>query len=486
MKPLFRLTTTSIISLVLTSCAVGPDFKTPDTQLPTEYSRAKLNHFSPNVEKDPQVAWWENFKDETLNRLISNASSENFSIQSAIERIEEAEANTRGSYFGLIPQFTIGAQYIKNKTAAARFPGIASRGIQFGIYSLSGQTSWEIDLFGKLRRQSEGFATIKDKSIYNLADLLRLLQAQVGTTYLELRGLQKKKQVVDQTIANQIEIFNLTKAKFDIGQASQIDFERSNVQLETTKARGYEVQGLIDASVARLSTLTRLPIVELEERLNSSIQLPIYDGPLVIGSPTELLNKRPDVRIAEEEAHLATTNIGVAWANFLPQVAFNGTLSRDALSASDWNTSAAKAYNYGPSISWSILNLGTLINELDASEASTKAAVLNYRSVVILALEEVEISLSNLTTEQKRAEHLKNALDSAKEAYRISQLQYDQGILPYADLLLIEQERLQTELDSIDSEVKLSGNYVNLFKSLGGAWEEDKAHKEPDTNENSL
>lgn len=466
------------LSILLSSCSIGPDFKTPETTLPETYSRARLSsEIQPLLSKVEteidETTWWTYFNDEDLNQLVIKTSTNNLSIATALQRIEEASARTRGTYFGLIPQFEINSQYVKNKTAAARFPGIARDGIQFEIYSLNAQTTWEVDLYGKIRRQIEGSQAMRDKTVYTLADLLRVLQAQIGTSYIELKGLQKKKDVIDSTIKNQIEIFNLTQSRFDQGQASPIDLERAKAQLETSKARSFEVKALIDALTARISTLTQEPLNVVEEKLCKKLELPKYSGPVSISSPSELILKRPDIRIAEEEAHLATTDIGVSWANFLPQVSFTGTLARDARDPADWNSNAASAYNYGPQISWSILNLGTIINQLDASKAGAKASVLNYQAVVVQALEEVEVSLSNLSAEQQRAMHLEKALTANKEAYRIAQLQYNEGILAYADLLLIEQERWQAEFDLIDSETKVSANFIALFKALGGAWKEE-------------
>ncbi len=488
--PILNLITASV---VLSSCAVGPDFKAPESIISDKFVNSKgfktektpvLNDGSSNKSYDDKnFAWWNSFNDPVLNELLLSSGEKNLTVLSLVQRVEQADAITRGTFFGLFPQPELNFGYIKNQTAGARFPGLTRNGIQFEIFSVGGQASWEIDLFGRVRRELESAGSFKNQSIFNLADTLRLVHSELATTYINLRQYEKQKAIALNNINNQKAILDLTEKKLEVGEGTPLDTERARALTAKTEASLYQYDALISASINRIATLSTLPIEAVYLKLGydsvgnplTSYEIPEYAGPITIGSPAELIKKRPDLRALEESLHAAVAEVGVATADLFPRITFTGSMSRDARHISNWPDKAAEAYNYGPQVTWSILNLGVVLNQIDASKAASKAVLYNYQEATLKALEEVETSLSQIRAELGAISLYEKAEASSREAERIASLQYKEGVISYTDLLQTQQSLLQSQSDLASSKARLSLAHVSLYRSLGGAWSEEKS-----------
>lgn len=463
--------------MFFTSCAVGPDYKKPEIDLPENLVRARLLDKAPNDKKEVQdennenYKWWDSLNDPLLKELIENSSTSNLTILQAVERIEQARAATRQTFFGLFPTPSVFGQYLKNKTAAVRFPGIAANGIQFEVYTLGLEANWELDLFGKIRRAVESDASAAVGAVYSLEDSIRMVQAQIATAYIQLRGAQVQRNLTRENIARQKSILELIEKRNEVGDSSPFDTERARALTARTEAVLSQFDALISMNVHRLAALSGEFSHDLIKRLEVDQPLPTYDGPTSISSPAELIRRRPDVKVVEQSLHSATAEIGIAVADLFPQVSFSGSLSQEGRRMEDWFTSGSNAYNYGPRFSWSILNLGAILNNIKVRRAVTRERLLNYKEVIILVLEEVENTISELSSEIDRSYHLERAFSASKEAERIAELKYKEGLLNYLDLLTAQQESLETESELADSKTKKALSYVSLFRVLGGAWE---------------
>ncbi len=463
--------------LIFSSCAVGPNYKKPEIDLPEKFIQSnKIDDINTVTEASTEETrkpsnWWDSFGDPLLTRLITQSSETNLSILQAVERVEQARAITRQTFFGLFPTPTVTSQYLKSKIAGIRFPGIASNGIQFELYSLGLEANWEIDLFGKIRRAVESDHSMAIGSAFSLDDSLRLVQAQIATAYIQLRGAQQQRLLTLRNIKHQKELLSLIEKRFEIGNYSPYDLERARALTARTEAMVSQFDALIAINIHRLAALSGGFFEELIEELKIEKELPQYHGAGIITSPLELIRRRPDVRVAEQSLHSATADIGVAMADLFPQISIIGSVSQEGRDPSDWFKNNSSAYAYGPRVSWSILNLGAILNNIKTKRARTREVLLRYKEVIVITLEEVENAITELALELERSTHLERAFNSSKRAQDIAEIRYTEGVINYLDLLTAQQELIETESELADSRTRKSLAYVSLYRALGGAWD---------------
>lgn len=465
---------------IFNSCSVGPNYKSPDIDLPEDFQeKSRLTVINTNTDNEKKFEnWWDNFNDPILSNLINESIKSNLSILQAVERIEQARAATRQTFFGLFPTPTITGQYLKSKIAGVRFPGIASNGIQFELYSLGLEANWEIDLFGKIRRAIESNESLAIASAYSLDDAVRLIEAQIATAYIQLRGAQTQKLLTQKTINHQKEILKLLEKRYEIGDLSPLELERAKVLTSRTEAMISQFDVLIDINIHRLASLSGSFKGDLIEKLKINSDLPNYIGPGFISSPEQLIRRRPDVRAAEQNLHAATADIGVAVADLFPQISIFGSINQEAIEPSNLFSSNSEAFNYGPRVSWSILNLGAILNNIEVRKARSREILLRYKEVIINTIEEVDNAISELATELERSSHLQTAFNSSKNAFEISEIYYKEGSISFIDYLSSEQEMIETMSELNDSKTRKSLAYVSLYRALGGSWNGNKNQEE--------
>lgn len=463
--------------LMATSCAVGPDFKKPEVELPSDfYQKDTYDQVAAKLDlsEDSSSNWWDSFNDSLLVELVQESSSKNLSILQAVERIEQARAASRQTFFGLFPTPTITGQYLKSKVAGVRFPGIASDGIQFELYSAGLEANWEIDLFGKIRRAVESADSLALSTAFNLDDTLRLIHAQIATAYMQLRGAQLQRKLTSDNIAKQREILSLIEKRFEAGSYSPFELERSKSLTSRSEALLSQYDALIDVNIHRIAALTGRYPAEIASKLKVESALPEYAGGGIINSPEELIRRRPDVKVAEQSLHAATADIGVAVADLFPQISISGSVTEEGRKPNDWFGSNSHAYTYGPRVSWSILNLGAILNNISVKKARSRELLLKYKETIVLVIEEVENAITELNFQNERLYHLNQAFSSSRKAEEIAQIRFKEGTLNYLDLLTAQQELISTESEFADAKTRRNLAFISLYRSLGGEWSNDK------------
>jgi outer membrane protein, multidrug efflux system len=468
------------VACSLASCAVGPDYKKPDISLPGEFTQKdSLKDINENLDEHEELEnWWDSFNDPFLTELISRSTSTNLTVLQAVERIEQARAATRQTFFGLFPTPTVTSQFLRSKIAGVRFPGIASNGIQFELYSAGLEANWEIDFFGRIRRAIESNESLAIGTAFSLDDSIRLIQAQIATAYIQLRGAQLQRKLTAENIRKQREILALIEKRHEVGEYSPFDLERARALTARTESMLSQFDALISVNIHRIAALSGEFSADLIDELKLEKDLPEYHGTGIISSPEQLIRRRPDVRVAEQSLHAATADIGVAMADLFPQVSIVGSVSQEGRSPSDWFGNNSDAYAYGPRISWSILNLGAIINNIKSRRARTRELLLRYKEVIVITLEEVENAITELSLQLERSSHLERAYLASSKALEIAEIRYREGIINYIDLLSAQQELLDTESELTDSRTRKSLAYISLYRAFAGSW---KADEEQDT-----
>lgn len=456
------------VLFLLAGCLVGPDFERPATELEPSYATASMDSSFNNTEVISK--WWENFGDETLVGLIEDAITNNHDIEIALARVQEARSLRREAFQDLFP----GARSFGEHTSI-RNSSVRQRGEDFDnsndFFSAGLDALWEIDLFGTQRRVVEMRRAEEEGREAELSDALCSLSAEVALTYVELRGLQARLSVARQNASNQRKTAELVKNMNELGRGTELDSSRALAQLGATEASVPDLEASERVAMHRIAVLTARQPGALIDSLQVVKPIPTYSGPVSLGSPGLLLQRRPDVRIAERKLAAATAGVGVAYGELFPQLSFRGTFSFEANAFDDLGSSASSAYNYGPSISWIALDLGRIFMRIGGAKARLAQALPAYQQSVLLALEDTENSLVRFSKEKQRRDLLLMASKHSRRAAELAEVQYREGATDLLTVLDADRSALQAENSAVISESTLVSALIGIYKALGGGWE---------------
>lgn len=449
--------------LLLLGCTggpkVGPDYEPPkaETQTPSklEATEAPVASAAGIVAGSPVTPeWWTTFGDPRLTALITSAVTSNLDLQMAESRVREARA-ARGIAAGLqAPQVGVG-------TALGEVKGEMGGG-SYGYTTPSFEASWEIDVFGGLRRTLEAAEADLAAMEEGRRALLVSLLGEVGRNYCELRGTQRQLAVARQNVALQARFVELIDARRKTGLASDLDYSQAATQLELTRATLPRLESEAQKSIYRLGVLLGREPDALTAELGPAAPLPPVPPTIPVGLPSELLQRRPDIRAAEREMAAASARVGVATADLYPKFGLTASLSMDNL----W---------VGPTVSWPLFTGGQIVNNIKVADERLAQALLRYRSTILLALEDVEGSITAFSQELVRRTTLYQAVAEAQRAVDAAQIQFDQGLIDLLPVIVAQQQKFNSDRLLAQSEQTLLVNLVAVYKALGGGWE----HAEP-------
>lgn len=443
---------------LLSACAAGPDYKAPQTQ-------AEPAFVMPAAAGEPAAAFWRGFADPVLDALIADAVSANADVRLAQARLRELRALAGEADANQRPNLSLGAG--------------AGRGNELGFpvdnyLSVSGAFNWELDFFGRTRRAGESAAAQVQAGEAGVLAAQRLVGAELATQYLALRALQQRLVVAQESLANQRETQRIVKARAELGRGTPLDVARANALVESTEASLPALQGAIERSALRIATLAgRTPRATLA-LLAEAKPLPSLPATsaesLAVGSPAGLLERRPDIRVAERQLAAATAAIGVARADLYPRISLVGLLGFTSTRAADLFESAGRNTKLGASLSWSALDFGRVRNRIGASEARAQAALVQWEQTVQLALEETEGALSSYTRSVQQSARLENAARESAEAARLARVRYEAGAADLLTVLDAERTALAARDALVQSQQGSLAALVAVYRALGGGW----------------
>ncbi len=454
----------AVLPWVLTGCAVGPDYVAPEMELPVSFSNE-------SGQQDVDLAWWNSFEDDTLTYLIEEAVRENKDVKQALSRINQSRALAREARSELYPGIQLGSAFEKSRQTGSRFPGAG--GFRYEIYTADSSASWEIDIFGRLRRNLESKNAEYAGQVASLHDTLLMVLGEVAQTYFSLRGAQAQLHIAQKNLDIQEDTLELVQVKFDTGVVSELDAVRAQSQLEQTRAVVPVWEAHVQTSIHRLSVLLGKFPKDLEADLEKRGPIPNYAGPATLGKPEELLRRRPDIQIAERALASYTAQIGVAVSELFPKLTFSGSLGVDATHFSDLTGGAnTRGYAFGPSISWRPFDFGRIQARITAADERAKEALYAYEKQVLVALEDVESSLVTFSSQRRRKIQLDIAFASAQKAHELAREQYEEGLIDLLSVLEAQAQMLDVESALCESREQVSSSYVLLSKALGGGWQQ--------------
>ena len=454
-----------ITASLLTACTVGRDYQLPFFATPDHFSESVKPAFS---NKTIELKWWELFKDSQLSALVNQTILNNHDLKVAHANLREARALYMEAGLNLAPTVTTHSNYTEQLRSAGSMNNRAFVPRELSLYSAGFDAAWELDLFGRVRRNIEASNDEVGMQEASLNDVKISLIAEVARNYFELRGLQNQLAVIKNNVENQQQTLEITRMRVENGRGTELDTARVAAQLDNTRAIVPTLEMAITQAIHRLSVLTGQLPNALTANLSKAISIPTLPEMIAVGNPADLLRRRPDIQIVERRLAASTARIGVATADLFPKVTFVGSISLEASTLSSMGATGSDAYSLGPRISWAALDLGRVYARIKAADARAEADLERYQQTVLAALEETENALVSYNKTKVKQNFLASAVKSSLKAYELAQLRFNEGVTDFLTVLDSQLRLLQDQNQLAQSRTETATKLVAVYKSLGG------------------
>jgi NodT family efflux transporter outer membrane factor (OMF) lipoprotein len=456
--------------VVLTMCgclSVGPDYKEPKIDASDSWSQAVFDSFNTNA---PEITtWWTLFDDETLNKIILMSSTNNPDLQIAAERIAEAAALRGYAKSDWYPQISADGSITRLRASKAIFSTLPEGKNSATQYSIGGSLGWELDLWGRVRRMVESSEAAMQASVEDYRDTLVILYAEIAYQYMQVREIQTRIRLAEESVTLQQDTLNLTMDRNKAGLAPDLDVYQSKMNLAQTKSMIPPLRILLAKSVHRLGVLVGEEPSYLRDILVSGVDIPVIPDSFAVGVPVNVVRQRPDVRSAERRLASQSAMIGARKAELYPTFTLPGTLALQAYDAGQLDSDAL-TYGIGPSFRWNLFNGGRIRSLVTAEEARTKQAEINYQRVVLGALEEVENAMVSLKEGEEHIKALQDSVDAASKSVDLVRSLYKSGLTDFQNVLSTESAYTVQRDNLAAAEGSIAKYAILLYKALGGGW----------------
>jgi len=446
----------------LSGCMVGPDYVRPGTDVPAAYKELPPNKPAEPRDTAPRGNWWEVFGDPELNALEAQVAQANQTLKQAEANYRVAHAAIRVAQAGLYPGVT-------GSAAATRAGGGGnSRSATGNLYTASLDASWELDLWGRIRRGVEASEATAQASAADVANTQLSLEAELAQDYLLLRVADAEKRVLEATVTAYTDNYNLTQNRYKAGVAARADVVQAEAQLLAAKVQ------LIDLNVSRANFEHAIAVLIGKPPSELSI-LPKEGTPMLpeipVGVPSELLERRPDIASAERQMAAANANIGVATAAIYPSLTLSATGGFVGTSFANWISLPNRFWSIGATLAGTVFDAGAKFALRDEAIAQYDANVAGYRQTVLSAFQDVEDNLSTLRILDQEAGVQDQALRAARESVVLTTNQYKAGIVAYLNVVTVQAVALQSELNQVQLRGRRFSASIALVKALGGGFD---------------
>ena len=454
-------------ALLLAACAVGPDYRRPEVATSDQFVGVEGAKFSSaEVERE----FWKAFNDQQLNEIIERALAANHDIRIATARLREARALRGETKLDLAPTVQASAGYTKARASDRQLAPLPNVDRNQDFYDSGFDAFWELDFFGRVRRQVEASSAEVQSAEASVYATQVSVTAEVARNYFELRGAQQQLAVAQRNAENQGETVRITTARLDAGRGTQLDASRAQAQLSATLATIPDLEAAVTRSMLRLGVLTGQSPEALLPQLSAAKRLPELPNAHDIGTPEQLLRRRPDIRVAERDLAAATAEIGVAVGDLFPRITFLGSWGFNAVKSSDLGNAGSESFSFGPSISWAAFDLGRVRQRIRQREAATDRALARYEQTVLQALEETDASLTAYSKAIVKEQHLQASASASLEAAKLARARYESGVADFLQVLDAERTALAAEDQLARSETQTATALLATYKALGGGF----------------
>jgi NodT family efflux transporter outer membrane factor (OMF) lipoprotein len=463
----------------LAGCAVGPNYRAPTIEplAQAPFVEGKASPLLSDAAVRPD--WWQMFDDPTLDRLIADAFAYNTDIRQAAANLQKARGVLLEQRSGLLPSTTVSAQYqrerIGSDSVSVSTPEAAGATLpshfDFNLYQVGFDASYEVDIFGRVRRSIEA-AKGDEQAARAALDGARIsIAAQVAQNYADACGYAAQADVARETARLQTDTFNLTQRLLDAGRGTRRDVDQAQVLVEQANAQVPQLEGERRADLYALAVLTGRPPAEVDGMAMVCRSIPKVKTIIPVGDGAALLARRPDVRQAERTLAADTARIGIATAQLFPSVTLAGQPSFESTQIGHIGQSRSFNFSLGPMISWSFPNIAAATAQIKQARAGAEGSLAAFQGTVLTALKETESALARYAAALDQNAALARASVAADDAARLSRLRFDTGRDNFLDLLVSERDRASARAALAQSDNAVADAQVSLFKALGGGWE---------------
>jgi len=460
MKMLWRIVVFVVLA-ALSGCAAGPDYTRPQVSVPGAFK--ELSNWKEATPRDGRIAadWWKVFNDPLLDSLMEQVSISNQA------QFRQAQAIVRGARANYFPTVGASAAASRSRGPASSLTGSQETTTQ---YSLEASTSWEIDLWGKVRRQVESSEASAQASAADLMALRLSTQAELAQNYFQLKTLDAQKKILDDTVIAYEKALQLTRNRYTAGVAAKADVVAALTQLQTTQAQAINVGVQRTQLEHAIAVLIGKPPADLSITSTPvAMTLPLVPSAI----PSEILERRPDIAAAERRVAAANAKIGVAKAAYYPSLTLSASTGYQSSALADLFRAPSFFWSLGPAmLAQTIFDAGARRSVTDQAIASYDAAVAAYRQTVLTSFQQVEDNLAALRILAEEGQVQDQAVASSRESVQLTTNQYKAGIVSYLSVITVQTIALNNERTALGIAGQRQAAAILLIRALGGGWDE--------------
>ena len=461
--------TLALPALLLSACAVGPDYVRPEVETPAAFKEADGWKTAQPRDQEIRGKWWEIYHDPLLNSLEEQVSISNQNLAQAEARFRQARALVQSARAGYFPTVSASASATRSSGSSGRSSNALSTASgPNNSYSLAADVNWEPDVWGRVRRSVEANEAGAQASIADLEATRLSAQAQLAQYYFQLRMLDTQQQLLDRTVADYQKSLQLTQNQYAAGVVAKETVIQAQTQLKSTQTQA------IDIGVQRAQLEHAIAVLIGKPASAFSIPpaaLTIAIPALPAGVPSTLLERRPDIAAAERRTASANAQIGVAKTAYFPALTLSATGGFASSSFANWLTAPSRFWSLGPALAQTVFDGGTRKAQTEQAVASYDAAVAAYRQTVLTGFQEVEDNLAALRVLEQEAAMQDEALQYARQSVALTTNQYKAGIVSYLNVIQVQATALNSERSALDILNRRLSASVLLIKALGGGWD---------------
>jgi NodT family efflux transporter outer membrane factor (OMF) lipoprotein len=468
-----------VLAAGLTACAVGPSYRAPKSDVPPNFA-AQAELTAPAVDL---AAWWRALNDEELNSLVERAVKSNLDLEIALDRLQQARTYEAVVVGNALPEADAsaaagrgtGSDLTKGRADQALRSADNGAGLQH-INTIAGfDAIWELDIFGKFRREIEAARDDTQAARAARYDVLTTVVADVVRAYIDLRGFQVRAGILHKASDVLRESLRIVNIRYERGITNELDVALATRELATLEAQIAPVEAEVSAAQCTLAVLVGEYPENMLDELSKPDLIPSMPAPAASGVPLDLLKRRPDIQQAERELAADTARIGVATANLFPQVTISAAIGSQGQGWGATPSINKHIWSFGPGAEWPLLDFGALDAQVDIADLAARASMVNYRKSILNAVQQVDTSLDAYAAQQVSIEKLGAAMLAGQRAVDLATARYDRGLTDFLNVVDAERQFYELQEQFAAAQVAQGEQFVQLYKSLGGGWENYQA-----------
>jgi len=457
--------------LLLSSCTVGPDYVRPQLEIPATWEEKSAGTAPADL-----GSWWDALGDTELDELVQRGVAGNLDLRQAVGRVQEARAFYQVAKSAQFPELDADADAFHERASAnGIFPG----GEAVNVFDVGVSASWEVDVFGRVRRSVESASANVQASEDDRRAVLVAVIAEVAASYVDIRTLQRRLRVNSANLDSQGKIVDLTKVRFENGIASGLDVAQAESVYAETLAAIPVLELALEQEYNRLSVLLGENPGSVRRELAIVWAIPMPPDNLDAGLPADLVRQRPDIRQAERRLAAETARIGVATADLYPRFVLLGTFGFDATKVADLFQGSSRTYSVGPTMVWNLFDAGRIRGLIHVEEARTAQALAFYEQTVLQGLSEVENALLAFVRLRQERDAVIDAVDAASLSLELATDLYKDGVVDFQNVLDAQRTVLRFQELLAITEGAIVQSVVQLYRALGGGWKIEEPTEQP-------